>query len=254
MTFRITPISFHRLSRFAIAWLMPCAIAWTADLQKVGALSSRCNSGKSAACAELGKLAISDKDAAVRREAAAKLNDQALLGRIATEDQDPGVRASAVAVVSDQTLLRTIAEHDIDLNVRLAASKGIHEVPFDPTKIPRGRVFELTGAAFDSLGYKWSVSGVQGVQFGDGGRVTPLEEGTARYIDTAYQPPQGVHPERWRFRAVVGERAVDLQVFSECARNCGDFWTRVGVTGMATSWHPSDYATVLKAIQDHLKP
>jgi hypothetical protein len=118
--------------------------------------------------------------------------------------------------------------------------------------MPRDRVFEIIEGVFDSLGCKWSVSGVQGVQFGAGGRVTPLEEGDAPYVDTGYQPAKGSHLERWLFRVVVNERAVDLQVFSECAPNCGDFWSRVGVTGMATAWRPSKYETVFKAIQEHL--
>jgi len=76
--------------------------------------------------AALAKLAKTDKDAEVRREAVAKLTDQALLAGIATSDKNPWVRREAVSRLDgkDQALLAKVAKDDSNPWVRrMAASK-----------------------------------------------------------------------------------------------------------------------------------
>ena len=97
-------------------------------------LQSKCGSGKQSACRELAKIAVSDPDARVRRDAAFVLTDQSLLAKIAINDPNADVRSSAVYQLTDRSLLARIAAEDKDADVRNAAKRNLGRMCVDAAR------------------------------------------------------------------------------------------------------------------------
>jgi hypothetical protein len=86
--------------------------------QDVNFLSAQCRAGKSSACDKLAKMALTDKQANVRRVAAQHVTDQSVLKEVVEKDSDAEVRAAAVQNLTDQSVLVRVAESDSDTRVR----------------------------------------------------------------------------------------------------------------------------------------
>jgi hypothetical protein len=71
--------------------------------------------------ATLARVAITEKEPWLRRDAVERLSDQAVLGRVALHDADGTVRSAAVARLTDQEVLARVAQHDPQANVRSTA-------------------------------------------------------------------------------------------------------------------------------------
>jgi len=118
-------------------------------VRDLDALVDRCDAGKQDACDQLARIferartkdfgdnrvaiqhltnqpllaqiAVQNKSAWLRSEAAARLTDQALLAKIASEDNDADVRSRAVESLNDQSLLAKITMEDPVADIRGAA-------------------------------------------------------------------------------------------------------------------------------------
>ncbi len=104
----------------ALMWIFAGSLL-ASDVGRVNKLALQCHSGRQRACAELAKMALENKDAAIRGAAVEKLIDQALLVRIAMEDADADVRNRAVQALTNQADLAKIALENKDAAIRSAA-------------------------------------------------------------------------------------------------------------------------------------
>jgi hypothetical protein len=102
--------------------LAPISTWPNTERSNVYVLAHECRTlGKQASCRKLAKIAVEDRDAAVRRTAVGWLTDQSLLGKIAVGDKDVDVRRTAVHWLTDQSILAKFAVGDKDGSVRSAA-------------------------------------------------------------------------------------------------------------------------------------
>lgn len=124
------------------------------------------------------------------------------------------------------------------------------QIPFDPEKIARDKVVAAVKAVFEARGYNPSLTRQQGVQFGAGGTVKPLESGPVKYVDMPLQPPvEGSKSKKWKFRAVINDRNVEMMVFIEIPPR--DF-LGMKLDSEPTSWKPAALKQVMEEIQTEL--
>lgn len=128
------------------------------------------------------------------------------------------------------------------------SSESRPQVPFDPEKISRDQVVAAVTAVFDGHGYKPTQTRQQGVQFGAGGTAKPFEEGPVQYVDMELQPPvKGSNSKKWKFRAVINDRSVELMVFIQLVPPRDFLGTKLD--SEPTSWQPADTKQVIEEIQ-----
>jgi hypothetical protein len=92
-----------------------------ASVQQVLILSEQCASGKQNACLELTRVALKDKQNAVRLAAVGRLDDQGALMRVALESDFSNVRKAAVERLTDLGLVFRLALDAKDEDARIAA-------------------------------------------------------------------------------------------------------------------------------------
>jgi len=84
-------------------------------------LGIKCQNGEQSACAQLAKIAKTDKHPELRRLAVLKLTDQTVLAGIAKTDEYWAARQAATERITDQAVLTDIAKTDAEFKVRQAA-------------------------------------------------------------------------------------------------------------------------------------
>jgi formylglycine-generating enzyme required for sulfatase activity len=104
-----------------ILLLLPFPMAWAQDATQIRKLGIKCQNGEQSACAQLAKIAKTDKHPELRRLAVLKLTDQTVLAGIAKTDEYWAARQAATERITDQAVLTDIAKTDAEFKVRQAA-------------------------------------------------------------------------------------------------------------------------------------
>ncbi|MBP7295451.1 MAG: formylglycine-generating enzyme family protein [Acidobacteria bacterium] len=116
-----------------IGWVLVCAwMCLPVDAQLsakqqrgIDKLVAECQAGKQKSCAKLGKMAKTNKSAAVRKAATEKVTDPVMLAGIALGDLDDGVRQEAVGSLQDQAMLADVARKSAHGPLRLQAAQKL---------------------------------------------------------------------------------------------------------------------------------
>ncbi len=109
-----------RTTRILAAVLLTCVSAYAKP--NIPDLAHQCNDlGKTKACQELAKIALTDKDFLLRRQAIDNLADQSVLAQIALTDQNEMFRTMALVKLTDQSALAKVAVGDKNDMVRRVA-------------------------------------------------------------------------------------------------------------------------------------
>lgn len=123
-----TPLSRNRQFATAhsallatVALIGLAMLAQPAMASNVAKLGRECREGKQKACDELAKIALTDKRADQRREAADVVTDQTVLERMALEDPEKFVRVAAVKHLTGELALVKVALADQDNEVSQVA-------------------------------------------------------------------------------------------------------------------------------------